>query len=220
MLFQGHYIQWIPSRMNTIKKYIDNDYFKSKTLLELGCGYGHIGNEFYKLKCDVTCSDARKEHISVVNELYPFIKTELFDCDTNLLSKKYDIIVHWGLLYHLNNNICHLNDVLQNCNVLFLESEVLDSDELICLKTNDLNAPFKEHYQFAFNGIGNLSSPKVIENILILNGFEYKCIIDSMLNTDIHCYDWENKNTGLWKNSQRRFWICWKKNIELPFNCI
>ena len=66
-MFSNHYDKWQISRMNGIKKYILPDYFKDKTLLELGCGYADIGNMFYKLGSIVTSSDARKEHLNVVN---------------------------------------------------------------------------------------------------------------------------------------------------------
>ena len=101
-MFQGHYIDWRTSRMNGVKKYILPSYFKSKTLLEVGCGHADVGNMFYELGADVTSSDVRKEHLDTVTHKYPHIKTLLIDGDNNSIKDKYDIIVHWGLLYHLH----------------------------------------------------------------------------------------------------------------------
>ena len=67
-MFANHYINWRISRLNAIKKYILPEYFKSKTLLELGCGHADIGNMFHELGAIVTSSDVRKEHLDVANQ--------------------------------------------------------------------------------------------------------------------------------------------------------
>ena len=209
-MFSNHYDKWQISRMNGIKKYILPDYFKDKTLLELGCGYADIGNMFYKLGSIVTSSDARKEHLNVVNIKYPHIKTLLIDCDKDHIKDKYDIIIHWGLLYHLNKIEIHLENVLQKCNVLFLETEVSDTDDInFYISTNE------KGYDQAFNNKGIRPSPNYIENILKKNNFQFKLIKDPILNSNFHCYDWEISNSKTWCHGLRRFWICWK-NINSP----
>lgn len=60
----GFYTNWTKTRMSGIKKYINLDILKNKTLLELGAGNGNNGNEFYNLGCKVTSSDARVKHIN------------------------------------------------------------------------------------------------------------------------------------------------------------
>ena len=127
-MFAGHYIDWRSSRMNGVKKYISPEYFKSKTLLELGCGHADIGNMFYELGAIVTSSDARKEHLETVKQKYPHIKTLLIDGDNDSIKEKYDVIVHWGLLYHLSEIEMHLEKVSQKCDILLLETEVSDSN--------------------------------------------------------------------------------------------
>jgi hypothetical protein len=209
-MFSNHYDKWQISRMNGIKKYILPDYFKDKTLLELGCGYADIGNMFYKLGAIVTSSDARKEHLKVVNIKYPHINTLLIDCDNDHIKNKYDIIIHWGLLYHLNKIEIHLEDVLQKCNLLFLETEVSDTDDInFYISTNE------KGYDQAFNNKGIRPSPNYIENILKKNDFQFKLIKDPILNSNFHCYDWEISNSKTWRHGLRRFWICWK-NINSP----
>lgn len=209
-MFSNHYDKWQISRMNGIKKYILPDYFKDKTLLELGCGYADIGNMFYNLGAIVTSSDARKEHLNVVNIKYPHIKTLLIDCDNDHIKDKYDIIIHWGLLYHLNKIEIHLEDVLQKCNILLLETEVSDTDDInFYISTNE------KGYDQAFNNKGIRPSPNYIENILKKNDFQFKLIKDPILNSNFHCYDWEISNSKTWRHGLRRFWICWK-NINSP----
>jgi len=196
--------------MNGINKYISPDYFSGKSLLELGCGYADIGNMFSKLGAVVTSSDARKEHLDIVKERYPHIKTALIDGDNLTIQDTYDIILHWGLLYHLHEVEEHLKEVSKKCNMLLLETEVCDSDDTdFYIKTTE------NGYDQAFNNSGIRPSPSYIERLLNNNGFQFKMIKDPILNTEFHSYDWDVKNSREWKNGLRRFWICWK-NIDSP----
>ncbi len=209
-MFDDHYIEWRNSRVNCLLQYINKDYFIRKTLLELGCGYADLGNIFYNLGCIVTSSDARKEYLDIVNSRYPLINTMLLDADKDIINNKYDIILHWGLLYHLNSIEQHLNNVCNKCNILLLETEVLDSNESIFINTTESG------YDQAYNGSGIRPSARYIENILEKNNFNYIMITDNLLNANIHKYDWIIQNTNTWSHGLRRFWICWNKNIESP----
>jgi len=210
-MFDNHYNEWRISRMNGVKKYISYKYFESKTLLELGCGHADIGNMFYNLGTKVTCSDARNEHLEIVKNKYPHIKTLLIDGDNDNIEDKYDIILHWGLLYHLKEIEIHLEKVSQKCDVLLLETEVSDSDDKeFYISTNENGT-----YDQAFNDKGIRPSQFYVENVLEKNGFQFKLIKDPILNTNCHHYDWEITNTNTWRHGLRRFWICWK-NIESP----
>lgn len=196
--------------MNGLIKYISPEYFKSKTLLELGCGYADIGNIFYELGAIVTSSDVRKEHLEVVKERYPHIKTLLIDGDNMSIDCEYDIILHWGLLYHLKEIESHLEKVSEKCNVLLLETEVSDSDDKDFYLSTEENG-----YDQAFHNRGIRPSQTYVENILYKNGFQYKLIKDPILNSDFHVYDWDIGNTKSYRHGLRRFWICWK-NVPSP----
>jgi hypothetical protein len=209
----NNYDAWRNSRINGIKKYVGPEYFKSKSLLEVGCGYGDIGNIFHEWGAIVTCSDARKEHLEVVNKNFPHIKTLLNDGDKDNILEKYDIILHWGLLYHLNEIEIHLEKVSQKCDILLLETEVSDSDDNQFYITTTENG-----YDQAFNLKGIRPSPSYVEKVLEKNGFHFKLIKDSILISGFHDYDWDIQNTKKWKAGLRRFWICWK-NVESPL-CI
>jgi hypothetical protein len=213
-MFTGHYDNWRISRMNGVKKYFSPGYFASKTMLELGCGYADIGNMFCELGANVTSSDVRKEHLDNVAQKYPKIKTLLMDCDNVNINDKYDVIIHWGLLYHLKEIEIHLEKISQKCNVLLLETEVSDSDDpSFYILTNEAG-----HDQ-AYNNKGIRPSPSYVESVLTKNGFQFKLITDPILNADFHRYDWNIRNTKTWEHGLRRFWICWK-NIDSPLvNC-
>jgi predicted RNA methylase len=208
--FENHYINWRKARLVCIEKYIVEGFFKSKTLLELGCGHGHLGNEFFKMGANVTCSDARKEHIDIVNIRYPELSTILLDCDTYTITTKYDIVLHWGVLYHLREIENHLQKIGESCDILLLETEVCDSDnDSFFIQTNECGP------DQAFNTLGIRPSQAYVEKVLSTVGFKYKCIIDPILNSESHIYDWKITNSNTWKHGLRRFWICWK-NVESP----
>ena len=209
-MFKGHYDNWTKSRMSTIKKYIKQDFLINKNLLELGAGHGHNGNEFYKLGCKVTSTDARLEHIKNGKIKYPHINFEIIDGDKHQIDKKYDIILHWGLLYHLNEIENHLDMVCKKCDVLLLEAEVSDSDDENFYIITKESGPDQAYN----NNRGIRPSPCYVEKILRNNDFKYFMIKDSIVNAHIHQYDWEIKNTKTWKNGLRRFWVCWNKNVD------
>ena len=210
-MFQSHYNEWRKSRMNGIKKYISPEYFKSKTLLELGCGHADIGNMFYELWAIVTSCDARKEHLEIANTKYPYINTFIIDLDNAVIRSKYDIILHWGVLYHLHEIENHLSNISQKCDILLLETEVSDTEnKQFCISTDE------NGYDQAFNNKGVRPSPYYIENILTTNGFKFKLIKDPILNSEFHFYDWEFNNSKTWTHGLRRFWICWKNDIKSP----
>jgi len=210
-MFEGHYNEWRTSRMNGIAKYITPGFFKSKTLLELGCGHADIGNKFHDLGAIVTSSDAREGYLETVNEKYPHIKTCILDADKDDIQEAYDIIVHWGLLYHLNEIENQLEKISRKCNVLLLETEVCDSDDSAFFVSIN-----EDGYDQAFNARGIRPSPAYVEKVLEKNGFQFKLVKDSILNSGFHSYDWDVKNTNTCAGGLRRFWICWKKDVESP----
>lgn len=209
-MFSGHYDDWTQCRMKALEKYIKPDFFKSKTMLELGSGHGHVSKLFQGLGVKITCSDAREEHLKVINERYPDIETFKIDCDKDPIPRNFDVILHWGVLYHLSEIENHLKSLSSKCDFLLLETEVCDSDnDSFYLKTQE------NGYDQAYNYTGIRPSPSYIEKILELNGFKFKRIEDSILNSGIHCYDWKIKNTQSWRHGLRKYWICWK-NEDSP----
>lgn len=210
MAFVDHYINWIRSRLAGVNKYMADTVFQSKTLLELGAGHGQIGNAFHTLGAMVTSSDARKEYVENIKQAYPHLETVALDADKDTIPKKYDIIVHWGLLYHLAEIEEHLEDVSKKCDILLLETEVYDSE--------DHDFYMRKHesgFDQAFHGIGIRPTQNYVERLLREHGFNVRCIQDPILNTDVHRYDWENGAYGSWAVGARRFWICWK-NVDSP----
>jgi hypothetical protein len=208
-MFDGHYEEWQISRINCIEKYIGFDFFKNKSLHEIGCGYSYFGNYLSKYCSIVSVSDARKEHIDVVNGLYPKLKTSIIDVDGKFETEHSDILIDFGVLYHIKNIKEHMES-LTSYDYVILETEVCDSLGSECIFVDESG------YDQSFNGIGIRPSEKMIESILNENNFNYLCVKDSILNSSHHFYDWNIEDSGNWKSGYRRFWICWNKKVKSP----
>lgn len=211
-VFTDHYNEWRMSRIKGLDKYLTDDFLNGKKVLELACGKADIGHILQQKGAIVIGCDARKEHLDVAKILYPSIQTFIWDGENDKIQDNYHVIVHWGLLYHLNKDILktHLANVMDHCEYLLLESEVCDSNDFDILETRE------EGYDQAFHNHGSRPSESYVEKIILEKGFHYKKIKDSILNTNRHTYDWEITNTKQWQHGLRRFWICWKEESVCP----
>lgn len=216
MFDQKNYLEWNEKRINFIKKRFDKDFFKDKIILELGCGYGFIGNEFYKMGAKVWCCDVREGNVNKGKELFPHL---IFDCvdlnnETPFPDLRFDIIIHFGTLYHLSCDLKeHLAEMLiRTKEYMFLETEVSDSfHEDYCLQVKE-----SVDQDQSIDGIGQRPSPAMIERILVKNHVKYNRCVDEELDCEVGYYSWEPQNTGDWirkrpdgrvKDGQRSFWI-------------
>jgi len=211
-----HYTSWNRSRIHTILNYYGENFFRGKKMLEIGCGWADIGAYFESIGADVTVSDAREEHINVIKHRHPNLKCKVVDSENTVWSydePQYDAIIHFGLLYHLQNPSENLKMVCERCDNLIIETEVLDSDD-------PYNIIFKREetiwengaWGMANSGIGSLPSYAWVERELSENNMEVTPIPNpSTANAESHRYDWPRVNANVFVSAQRAMWFC-KKN--------
>lgn len=211
--FLGHYDKWRDVRIRKIIKELGEDFFRGKSLLELGCGYGHIGKYFIdNFDCDVTFAEGRIDHVNLLKKETSYEVICLNQEKEYTLDKKYDIIIHWGVLYHLDNWKQDLKCAISHLNsngYLFLETEVCDSDD------ENFEVKIKErshNYDQSMSGIGSRPSAPMIENVLVENGLQFSRYDDDDISPETfkgypHVYNWKVENTGRTKPGLRRFWI-------------
>jgi cyclopropane fatty-acyl-phospholipid synthase-like methyltransferase len=206
--------EYVELRKNRIKAIVDNfgvEWFKDKKVLELGCGHAEIGNAFYELGANVTSTDARAEHLEVVNERYPQLHTVLCNLNDDWpFDNDYDFIINTGILYHLENYETFLKHCFQSCENMFLESIVTDFKN-----PNYVIYSSEGGEDQAFLGIGCHPSEANIEKIIKENHFTFKRCFKSELNAGIHLFDWKRENSILcykYINEKfhwlRRAWFC------------
>ena len=193
-VFAGSYNRWRETRVRKLEQLFGSDWFKGKHVLELACAYGNIGLYLKNLGAIVTFADARQEHLDVVLEKDPTATTVLLDQDTNWdLNRKFDLILHFGVLYHINNWQQDLKSTLQHAPLVILESAVAKTSQYFDFKLHEES----EGGQNAFNGIGSMLSATTIESYLISLGHIVERHDDPALNTRRYFYDWVAEDVAL-----------------------
>jgi len=123
------YEDWTNKRIERIVGIFGKGWFKGKTVLELGSAHGDIGIELLKLGADVTFSDARQSHLDgISDQLMQYGYSPKTVCiDQNVpyfFNSRFDLILHLGVLYHIENWQQDLECALQHTNTMILESAV------------------------------------------------------------------------------------------------
>lgn len=192
--FHNDYNQWRINRVRKMESVLGRDWFKGKRVLELACGQGNISAYLKSLGADITASDARAQHLIHVEGMYN-INTLLIDQDQPwTLDEHYDLIVHFGVLYHLRNWKQDLECALKHTDMMFLESVVADTDDAYF---EHQLAEAEEGGQNAFHGTGTVMSASNVERVIEELGYEWIRFDDADLNLPnrrLYQYDWTVSN--------------------------
>lgn len=201
--FGGHYDEWRDKRVDWMLKVYGNE-LGGKTVLEVGCGYGQIGHAFMTRGASVTFSDARREHLDVIRSNFAGnCQTVLCDLDESFPAGRFDIVLHLGVLYHLRNPEEALRRACQATDTLFLETEVIDSDD-----PYSKEELFERGYDQAFGEVGSRPSAAYVERVLTECGFLFHRLDTPDCNSPPHVYDWTPRNDKRNEIGLRRFWYC------------
>lgn len=206
-LFSGHYEYWRAKRIVAIVEEYGEGWFKGKKILELGCGYGDIGYVLSTLGAEVVYAEGRKEHCDYLRERFSDSRVYQVNLENEwpfAKDEKFDMILHLGLLYHLQDYHFSLKKCSEHTDNLVLETEVCDSDEDFVLRIEEN----KDQYDQSLIAAGSRPSALHVENILSAYGYKnITRIRDARCNANFHTYDWNVTNTRDWKSGMRRFWF-------------
>ncbi len=197
---------WVISRLKYVEKHYTTEFFNGAEILEVGCASAAIGNYFSTLGANVTVCDGRDINVDFIKSKLPHIQSSVVDLDKSFpFEKKYDLIINFGVLYHLENPQFLLEQCCQHSKHMALETEIFDSftPEVIAIG---------EDARFigkSLSGTGVRPSPTWVESHL--RGKNYSVHVTNELNGGAHRYDGEIKNTREWKSRFRRFWFVWDK---------
>ena len=207
----SHYVDWQKSRVNKLVSIFGADFFRGKTILELGAAHGDNGSMLAALGAQVTYAEGRKENVEVIKQRYPEAEVIHLNQETDWdLGKKFDIVLHWGVLYHLDNWKQDLECAVRHADLIFLESEVGRSNKI----DFELKLQEKPLYDQAVNDrcMGTRPSAAAVENCLSKLGCIFRRHDSNDINSRFHTYDWvmpdpapDDFITGF-----RRFWIIMK----------
>ena len=226
-IFGEFYNEWRVKRVNKLVSLLGIDWFKGKKVLELGCAFGNIGFYLESLGAQVTFSDGRQESLNIVKSKDPNAKTILLDQDTNWnLNETFDLIVHFGISYNLNNWQQDLINTIKHAQYIAYETAVNKF-------SNDIEFKIKD-YQYGhecygpINSIGSLPSISLIETLFKNQNVDYTRYDDTTLNHSFMNYTLPNNkeykpkdnNTiylqswqDPWGSGGRKYWLI-KKDIK------
>jgi SAM-dependent methyltransferase len=200
--FTDHYEPWRARRVAAIRRHYGDAFFRGATVLELGCGYADLGAAFLALGASVTAADARAEHLDVAAARHPGLRTVRVDLNQDWPFGRFDLILHLGLLYHLESTHASLRRACRSTDHLVLETEVCD------LASPDAVLPADEDgYDQAVDGRGCRPSATRVERVLADEGMTWQRVADARCNAGIHVYDWPEGDTGRVAHGLRRFWF-------------
>lgn len=202
LFIDSGYIDWQLNRLRFVVRLFGQKFFEGKKILELGSYQGGITQMFYNLGANITGVEGSETNLTIAQSRYPHINFVKGDCEKIEweFEEQYDIIIHWGLLYHLKYPERSVKTCLRHTNRLFLESLVVDhsTPKLSFVKEDNITLPDQ-----ALNGEGARPSPSYVEEILY--GYRYMRFDSPELNSRYQpFYDYPIGDTG---DDHRKFWI-------------
>jgi SAM-dependent methyltransferase len=214
----GYYRESQLTRLMNLFAHIDVDHYRGMRMLEVGSGLGHLGDAFTQLGFDVTSTDGRPEHVASMKERGRRSFQIDLDKDSDLPKLAsddqgdFDIILSFGVLYHLARPEEFLRAAGKYAKVMFLETAVSDHAEPVVEWLTEPGGWRGTDQAVSLRA--SRPSPSWVEKICHEAGFDtVRDISASLANWTIGHFDWEQRNDGTWRRDGinfRKMWVCEK----------
>lgn len=234
-IFGGVFNDWRVKRVKKLEHIFSREWFKNKKVLEMACGFGNIGLYLKSLGADATFADARQDSLDMVKKKDQDARVILLDQEKPwILSQKFDLILHFGLLYNLDNWERDLRTTIQHTRYVALETAVARYSNPFECKI--VKPEYPSELYGPYSGTGTLVSSSNIESIFEEMGADYHRYDDSDLNMEEswseYRYDWkeeygpvvqysETPVVNTWDNIHlggRRFWVVKNNSLVSSLN--
>ena len=208
------YVEARQARLRNLLAHIDPASLAGKRVLELGSGSGELGQAFVELGCTVVSVDARPEHIMRLRAQYPKREAHVADLeqwDFSCLGY-FDVILCFGLLYHLATPADFLAECARSTQTIYLESIVIDSAEAVVQVCEEDGSTAGSDQ--SFSGRGCRPSPAWIATTLANLSFSVQDISSSLANWGgdfPSVFDWQPEYRGEWRRQStnlRKMFVC------------
>jgi hypothetical protein len=201
-MHDNYYPDWQNNRLNYIINHYGKDYFENKRILELAPCNGYIGHVLHELGATVYQAEGRQGNVDYIKKTYPHLFVQQKDLDTDVWDLgKYDIIINFGLMYHIHNHHkALLENCIKNCTDLILESVIFDSFD------DEVHFRNEEGFDQSLSGIGGTPSTSYVENILENCKTTYQKHCSELLRGGNHHYNWPDTNSKILNPWARRLW--------------
>jgi SAM-dependent methyltransferase len=207
-VFQPSYHAWRATRINKMLELYGLEWFAGKRVIELGCGHADIGAFLAEIGASVLCVDGRQENLTFAKLKHrnvgglEYLHADL-DGEFPALGR-CDLLIHFGLLYHLEDVDRHLAQCWALADEIVLESVVCDSLDPAKIVYLGRDKPVNSR---GLHGKQNRPSPFYVERLATAAGYEIERCFTPDLNSGMFIYDWRHKDNGdLGGFAKRRMW--------------
>lgn len=173
-------------------------YFKDKTVVELGGSIGILSNALSILGAIPTVYEGRLENIQKGMKKYPHLKFVQYNLDDeDFTSAKYDIVLNFGVFYHILNFDKFIKSSYKIAGELLLLDGNISTDEDISL----LIKLEKDIIDTSLTNRQCLCSPSYMEHVLSECGAKsIKRIVNGLDDyPDNSPYRYRDGNRGFWE---------------------
>jgi SAM-dependent methyltransferase len=140
-------------------------------VLDVGAGVGHLSKYLLDWGCEVVALEGRKTNVEEARRRYPGLDIRVCDIDKEYphLTPEFDVVLMFGVLYHLMLPIAGLGRVLRASQtpLVLLSTVVTDSSCLERFPVNETNGADQ-----SMNGFGCRPSPNYIKHMLHMYDYE------------------------------------------------
>jgi SAM-dependent methyltransferase len=187
-----------------------------KSVLDVGCGVGHLSRFFGERDCHVMCVDARPENLARLQSLYPGTRTQVANVEVYPLAGigKFDIVFCYGLIYHSENPIAALRNMAACCQeLLLIETVIVDHPRPIL----ELAEESPAINNLAITGFGCRPSQAFMTNALIGVGFSF--VYTTTTQPDFPDFHFQSTGDGQWQRQGhllRRVFVASRNKLDNP----
>jgi len=161
-----------------------------KTVLDAGCGVGHLTNILHQHGCRVVGVEGRDENIQAMRQRYPHIPVYQADVQNDDLTGlgRFEVVFSFGLLYHTEDPVRVLRNLAAVCDeLLILETIICDSDQPVMVLADE---PWTVNQ--ALTALACRPSPAFVAMALNRIGFPFVyATYDRPAHPDFQ-FDWRN----------------------------
>ena len=203
------------TRLMNLFAHVDLDRWRGMQVLEVGAGPGRLGDAFVRLGFSVTSSDGRPEHVDALRARGR--NAFVIDLDRTPVdaSGEFDLILAFGVLYHLAQPAFFLRGC-RKAKVLLLETAVHDNFAPV-LQTVRESGGWRSQDQ-SVSRVGTRPSPRWVEEQCRDAGFDsVRDISSSLGDWSIGSFDWEARGLGEWRRegtNLRKMWVCERQSRD------
>jgi SAM-dependent methyltransferase len=186
------------------------------SVLDVGCGVGHLSRFFVERDCHVMCVDARPENLARLQSLYPGTPTQVANVEVDPLAEigHFDIVFCYGLIYHSENPMAALRNMASCCReLLLIETVIVDHPRPILELAEESPAV----NNLAIAGFGCRPSQAFMANALIGVGFSF--VYTTTTQPDFPDFHFQSTGDGEWQRQGhllRRVFVASRNELDNP----